>query len=191
MNGAKTAVAALAQLLLLCANTMAQGGLGLLDALREGDPLHHQSVKRHDDHALAKMPLVTDIDVQDESGLGVAPLCLAVSDDSADAFDMVFERVPADVADPNLPDRAGMFPLHFAPTAGNLAVVRFLVDSGADVNTTLEHGERSVTPLYLPYGNKRNRVSKFLKSRGADDLDRDARDNLELQGAAAEAARQA
>lgn len=179
--------------MLACLCAQAQDTASQLQGLREANPLHYELAMRHYDHALEKMPLVTDIDAQDDMGLGITPLGLAASDESADAYDVVHALLSVYGADSNVPDGRGLLPLHHAAAAGNLAVVTMLLNYGADVDADCGQDTCTapVTPLYMAYANQRTRVASFLLSRGAKDLDEDVRDQVDVQAAISAAGREA
>lgn len=94
-------------------------------------------------------------------------------DFSTESFDVAEALLRLD-ADPSLPDRHGLRPVHYAARTGHLAKVMLLVDDyGADVNATPAKGseayrrERDTTPLGLAYLHGRRSVVEFLKRRGA------------------------
>lgn len=160
-----------------------------LEALYNNSRLHFELKSKHYDHALSAMMLAEDIDMIEET-TGMTPLGLAAKDESADAIDVVKPLVLKYGADLKLADDKGFTPLHYAVIAGNYAVVEFLANHGADVEAVNILNERPVTPLYLAYQHDRPRIAEFLKMRGADDLDREARDDLELTASISNAAKQ-
>ncbi len=150
-----------------------------LERLKESSPLHYQLATRKYEEALQTMPYVEDIDAI-EPVTGLTALTLAAQDDSSGAYDMVKALVTRYGADPTATDRGGYTALHFAARAGNLPVVEFLVQQGADVNAV--SGKRSCrnctpkTPLDMAYERGRMRVAEFLESRGADRIDSETKE---------------
>ena len=147
-----------------------------LEALFNNSKLHFELKRNHYDHALVAMMLTEDIDLIEET-TGMTALGLAAMDESADAFDMVERLVLKYGADLKLADTHGYTALHYAATAGNLAVVKFLANFGARVDVEKEEGQgfrragHRITPLYMAYKYDRPRVAEFLRMRGAIDTD--------------------
>lgn len=75
-------------------------------------------------------------------------------------------------ADPNVIDRFGMRPLHFAATQGNFAMAKDLLAAGAEVDA---RGSQGRTPLFFACMHVSAPVIKLLLDRGArvDIADRD------------------
>lgn len=115
------------------------------ERLRAESPLHYELLFKHYDHALKAMPGIDDVDAID-STTGLTALGLASKDESADAIDVVRPLVLTYVADVQQADAVGNTALHYASAAGNMAVVLFLIDNGADVNAANRMG---ITPLYF------------------------------------------
>jgi ankyrin repeat protein len=69
--------------------------------------------------------------------------------------------------DVDLRDRRGFTPLHFAAQAGSVDVARLLLDSGAEIDPTNDHGN---TPLWTAVFNSRGagEVIVLLRGRGSD-----------------------
>ena len=148
---------------------------------QSASPLHGALTAHCYDDALAEMKLVTDINVLDPDTQATA-LCIAARDETADAFDMVHALVLKHGADPNIPDELGFSPLHYASQNGNLAVVRFLVTHGADIDSGVGT-EASLTPLFMAYQSGRNRVAEHLKLLGAEEIEESVRMDLEVVAA--------
>ena len=152
--------------------------------------LHFELKNKHYDHALAAMMLSEDIDLVEET-TGTTALGLAAQDQSADAIDVVKPLVLKFGANLKLPDAKGFTPLHYAAKAGNLAVVEFLVDHGADVDAVNQLNERvEITPLYMARLYARPRIVEFLRMRGAHDLEPEVLADVELTESMAKAARE-
>ncbi len=64
-----------------------------------------------------------------------------------------------------LPDALGNHPLHIAADAGDIEIVKLLIDSGADVNA---RGDALRTPLHFAASAGLADVALFLAQRGAD-----------------------
>lgn len=99
-------------------------------------------------------------------------------------------------ADPNVPDRSGVSPLHRAVRTRSLAAVRSLVDGGADPRRPSKAGS---TPLHLAVqttgrggsGSPQSReqqasIIRLLVERGALATDKDARGKSVHQAASGE-----
>ncbi|UCH62364.1 MAG: ankyrin repeat domain-containing protein [Fidelibacterota bacterium] len=73
-------------------------------------------------------------------------------------------------ADVNAKDEDGWVPLHYAALRGSAAVVRNLLDAGAEVNERCEclNDKRGWTPLLLALDNGYDEVAKTLLATGAD-----------------------
>lgn len=148
-------------------------------------PLHHALRQRNYDAALKAMPLQRNIDAAaaDKNGIKSTPLCLAVQDPSADAYDMVQALLLKYGADTNVRDGRGFTPLHHAAGNGNLAVVDLLLENGADVNAAIDGPEATITPLYMAMRFSMNRVAATLRLHGADELDDDLKSQLRVEAA--------
>ncbi len=141
-------------------------------------PLHFALRSNEYDRAIEVMRMMTDMEVKDPWGR--TPLSLAADDEAAAAYDMARALLQYG-ADPNGRDRDGLTPLHYAATAGNLAVVEMLVDRGAKIDAVIEDGkDENTTPLYLAYKKGRTRVIEFLENRGGTIPD-EQRKELEIQ----------
>ncbi len=141
-------------------------------------PLHFALRSNEYDRAIEVMRMMTDMEVKDPWGR--TPLSLAADDEAAVAYDMARALLQYG-ADPNGRDRDGLTPLHYAATAGNLAVVEMLVDRGAKIDAVIEDGkDENTTPLYLAYKKGRTRVIEFLENRGGTIPD-EQRKELEIQ----------
>lgn len=158
--------------------------------MRATSPLHYELSLKHYDHALAVMPLAKDIDLIEQAS-GMTALCMAATDESADAIDMVEPVVLKFGANLDLPDSEGYAPMHHAAAAGNYAVVRFLADHGAEIDSPNAQLEAAVpvTPLFMALQRGRTRVATFLELRGAEILASDIRGNLELGASIGDAMR--
>ncbi len=75
---------------------------------------------------------------------------------------------------PNIKDRRGWTPLHYAVKAGHYDIVWLLLDYGANPNTRVGDGT-GVTPLHLAVRNQNYDIAKLLLNAGAKP---DARDEL-------------
>ena len=62
-------------------------------------------------------------------------------------------------------DERGFTPLHLAVTAGRIAIVRLLVNAGADVNAISSSG---ATPLALALKNRHREIAAFLSGARAN-----------------------
>lgn len=100
---------------------------------------------------------------------------MKISDESADAIDMVQPLVQIYLADVAQPDAVGNTPLHYAGHAGNLAVVQFLISNGADVNAANVSGG---TPLFAALEKDRSRIAEYLLKFGAKELTAEETKNL-------------
>lgn len=164
----------------------AEEGKRFFSRLRESSLLHYQLATRKHDQVFETLPSVEDIDAI-EPVSGTTALTLAARDETSDAYDVVQAMVLRYGADPTATDRSGFTALHFAAQAGNLPVVEFLVNQGADLNATpkkrrcVNCGHGVKTPLYLAYQRDRGRVVAFLESRGARPLDSETQETLDLQ----------
>lgn len=161
------------------------------ERLKESSPLHFQLAARKYDEALKTLPYVEDVDTI-EPVTGLTALTIAAQNETSDAYDMVVALVAKYGADPNVTDKHGLTPLHYAAQAGNLPVVEFLIEQGAEVDAMPEVrgcGENcpKITPLYLAYQKGRTRVVEFLESRGANRIDSKTRADLEIQAKVQEA----
>ena len=136
------------------------------ERLQKEFPLQYALLDKDYDGALAVMPTVADIDALSPI-TGLTALCVASRDESADAIDMVRPLVHKHSADVRQADRLGNTPLHHAAGAGNLAVVKFLIDNGANVRAENVSG---ATPYFMALENKRNRIAEFLLQFGAKRL---------------------
>ncbi len=65
-------------------------------------------------------------------------------------------------------DRDGSTPLHCASWKGHAELVKFLLDSGADIEDHNENGHWGTTPLHAAAHGNQKRVAEILISRGAD-----------------------
>ncbi|TGL64323.1 ankyrin repeat domain-containing protein [Leptospira sarikeiensis] len=75
--------------------------------------------------------------------------------------------------DPNIPDAAGIFPLHKAVENGKFEPVQILLEHGADPNVADPKG---VTPLHISYSyDGLGDISDLLLAKGANP---DQRDNI-------------
>ena len=143
--------------------------LSLFEDLKAESPLQYKLIHKRYDDALAVMRKVEDIDALSQI-TGRTALGAACADESADAIDMVKPMVLTYRADVTLGDGMGFTPLHYAARAGNLAVVQFLIDNGADVHAENILGK---TPLYSALERKRVRVAGLLRQYGALEVDED------------------
>lgn len=132
-------------------------------------PLHFLLGGGRYDRAVRRLPETENLDQQDDWGR--TPLTIVARDESGAAYGMASALLEAG-AGPNVRDRYGLTPLHYAAEAGSLAVVELLVDRyDADVNPPkiLPSGKEDNlhTPL-LRAGYMGDRlVVGFLESRGA------------------------
>ena len=151
-----------------------------LEAIRAASELHYALYRKSYDEALAAMPLAQDVDMI-EPTTGMTALGVAARDESADAIDMVQPLVLRCGADPRVVDARGYTALHYAAAAGNLAVVQFLVEMGAEVDAPNPLKESRVTPLAMAYGRGRSRIVEFLISHGAEEFDPETKTSFELE----------
>ncbi len=161
------------------------------ERLKESSAAHYWIAARKYDEALKALPYVGDIDAI-EPVTGLTALCMAAQNETADAYDLVVPLVSLYRANVDAADRNGLTPLHYAAQAGNLSVVEYLVNQGADVDAVpnIEGcGENCppLTPLRFAYQKGRTRVAKFLESRGAEPLDAKTRSDLDVQAKVKEA----
>ena len=140
--------------------------LSVEERLQQEFPLQYALLGKDYDGALAVMPTIADIDERSPI-TGLTALCVASKDESADAIDMVRPLVLKHLADVRQADHLGNTPLHHAAGAGNLAVVRFLIDNGANVRAENVTG---ATPYFTALENKRNRIAEYLLQFGAKKL---------------------
>ncbi len=153
-----------------------------LEAIRATSELHYALYRKSYDEALAAMPLAQDIDMV-EPTTGMTALGIAARDESADAIDMVQPLVLRYGADPRAVDAGGHSALHYAAAAGNLAVVQFLVEMGAEVDAMNPLKEARVTPLAMAYRRGRSRIMELLISHGAEEFDPETKTSFELEAA--------
>ena len=159
------------------------------DRLKESSPLHYQLVGRKYDEVLKTLPYIEDISAIEPVTGGTA-LTVAAHDDTSDAYDMVKVLILKFGSDPNETDHNGYTALHFAAKTGNLPVVEFLVNQGADLNAAPKRRCRDCapkTPLYMAYQRGHNRVVEFLESQGADRIDPETKETLDIQAKISEA----
>lgn len=153
-----------------------------LDAIRAASELHYALHRKSYDEALAAMLLTQDIDMIEQT-TGMTALGVAARDESADAIDMVQPLVLRCGADPRVVDAGGYTALHYAAAAGNLAVVQFLVEMGAEVDVANPLKEARTTPLAMAYRRGRSRIVEFLISHGAQEFDTETKTSFELEAA--------
>ena len=161
------------------------------ERLKESSAAHFWIASRKYDEALKALPYVDNIDAI-EPVTGLTALGMAAQNETADAYDLVVPLVSLYRADVDAADKHGLMPLHYAAQAGNLSVVEFLVNQGANVDSMPDIkgcGENcpSITPLYLAYQKGRNRIVEFLITRGAEPIDSKTQADLELQAKIQEA----
>ena len=137
--------------------------LTIEERLQTEFPLQWALLIKDYEGALSAMPMVADID-EISPITGSTALCLAAKDESADAFDMVIALVLKHLADVRQADYFGNTPLHYAAGAGNLAVVKFLIDNGSSVHS---ENQALATPYFTALEGKRNRVAEYLLQKGA------------------------
>ena len=153
-----------------------------LEAIRAASELHYALYRKSYDEALAAMPLAQDIDMI-EPTTGMTALGMAARDESADAIDMAQPLVLRCGADPRVVDTGGYTALHYAAASGNLAVVQFLIEMGAEVDAENPLKEARVTPLAMAYRRGRSRIVEFLISHGAEEFDPETKTSFELEAA--------
>lgn len=100
--------------------------------------------------------------------LNLSPI-MALSSVSADQTDqslakMLAEKMIAKGADPYYIAKTHYTELHAAAAAGNLAIVKLLVELGVDINAKTDSGS---SPLRLADKNNRSAVVDYLMSKGA------------------------
>lgn len=167
-------LAAVLTFLILCSHAQVvsspTAGRSMVEALKESSRLQYELIHKHYDNALEEMLTVEDIDAINRI-TGRTALGVACADESEDAIKMVEPLVLTYRADVTLADEIESTPLHYAARAGNLAVVQFLIDNGADVHAENIMGQ---APLYSAMERRRVRVAEILKDYGARELDEDA-----------------
>lgn len=106
--------------------------------------------------------------VVDGSANGIAPLmdlAWASTDESNQvAANQVALKMLAKGANPKYVARGGYSVLHSAASAGNLAIVKLLIERGADINLKTAKG---MTPLAHAEKSKKESMIDFLLSKGA------------------------
>ncbi len=183
------AVSGLAVILSLVPTVRSQSHTGLWvslqDELREVAPLHYYLLNREHDKVFEVLPFVTDINAIEQL-TGTTPLTMAARDETSDAYDVGKTMILAYGADLDEPDRTGFKALHYAVLSGNFPVVEFLVDQGADINSSPLKNPECVedcenikeTPIYLAFRNNRHRIAEYLTSKGAIPIDDDERKEI-------------
>ncbi len=115
--------------------------------------LLHARYGGHSDAVSALLAAVPDTDIFDASAVGLNERAAALID-----------------ADPTLVDAVnvdGFRPLHLAAFFGNTAVVRLLVDAGADVSAVSANG-MALQPLHAAAASSRVGIAGMLLDAGAD-----------------------
>lgn len=103
------------------------------------------------------------------------PLTTADAETEQELFDAVaagdsvkVERLLAAVKNPNIRDEQGNALLPVAAMTGNLKVMQLLLDSGANVNSTMKPSGAGRTALMEAALNNRGEIIELLISKGAD-----------------------
>lgn len=144
----------LAALLLLSA--------GVVCGASEDYPLHG-ALYREDSLELVRL-LRAGHDPNARNDSGQTPLSVAASLESLAAYGLV-EALLDFGADPDTGNRSGLSPLHKAVLTGNLAVVKLLLDRGAD--PIAGKAGAGTTPLLMAYAQGRFGIVEALKKAGA------------------------
>lgn len=135
---------------------------GIVCGASEDYPLHG-ALYREDALELVRLLRVGhDPNARDDSGQ--TPLTVAASRESLAAYGLV-EALLDFGADPDTGNKSGLSPLHRAVLTGNLAVVKLLLDRGADPSAR-KSGART-TPLLTAYAQGRFGIVEALKKAGA------------------------
>lgn len=111
---------------------------------------------------------------------GGTPLCDAAQGKSADSFDVALELI-TNGARPDQQCEGGFTPLHFASTAGNLAIIDLLVRHGADISADGPGPDAVDTPLYRALAEGHARVAGYLERQGAT-ISSEVRESIESLG---------
>lgn len=123
----------------------------------------HGAVYQEDSVELTRL-LRAGHDPNARNDIGQTPLIAAASLDSVAAYGLVKALLDFG-ADPDAVNDSGSSPLHRAVSAGNLAVVKLLLERGADPNA--ERAGAGVTPLLTAYVQGRFGIVETLKEAGA------------------------
>ena len=139
-------------------------------------PLHGAA----QDHQLAVMALLLDrgATVDARNYHGQTPLWQAswqTRHPDTDALALLVDHG----ADINAADKDGFMPIHIAAETGNLPAVRFLLDQGADPNSTCQRW----TVLEIAQDNGHDQVAALLLERGAKVVGADQPEELAVKQA--------
>src|SRR5262245_21477209 len=126
----------------------------------EGNTVLHTAIKYGQLDAI-KYLVSRQPDFERHDKDGRSPLMLAMEKDKP-AFALA---LIAGGAPPNTHDRNYFYPLHKAAMAGEMDIVKALVEAGADVNVRTRDTED--TPLHMAISNGRRGIAEYLVSKGA------------------------
>jgi hypothetical protein len=126
-----------------------------------GDTVLHVAVEFRQIEAVKLICKYRNVDYEVHGKAGLTPLMLALGKGKPA---MAIALVQGG-ANPNTHDNNYIYPLHKAAEAGEMDLVRALVDRGADVNVRTRDTED--TPLNLAIQKGRRGVAEYLVSKGA------------------------
>ena len=90
------------------------------------------------------------------------PLIIAIRYGHIDAFMLLIERG----ANPNIRDKDGNTPLHWASASNRMRMMRVLIDMGVDINDN--KNKRNATPYQYASHYKSTNAQYLLIEKGAD-----------------------
>lgn len=104
------------------------------------------------------------VDVNKKNPKGEPPIEIAAFTADICMFEALSRHANLDINAQS--SHSGRTALHIAAARGNLVMVKWLVERGADVNLLDKHAE---PPLYFSDKDKSGEVTKYLKENGADE----------------------